>query len=87
MVLSISLQVFEEAEENLDKIREMETQRIMELPHNMDKRPRKRPRLTWDIPPPAPPPKVPLSSTFSLSVSSLTIIRIMLQIAKLQFRI
>lgn len=58
MVLSISLQVFEEAEENLDKIREMETQRIMELPHNMDKRPRKRPRLTWDIPPPAPPPKV-----------------------------
>lgn len=37
----------------------METQRIMEFPHkNMDKRPRKRPRLTWDMPPPLPPPKV-----------------------------
>ncbi|KAK9290351.1 hypothetical protein L1049_008519 [Liquidambar formosana] len=37
----------------------METQRITEFPHrNMDKRPRKRPRLTWDIPPPLPPPKV-----------------------------
>ncbi|EEF29380.1 afc, putative [Ricinus communis] len=36
----------------------METQRITELPlRNMDKRPRKRPRLTWDMPPP-PPPKV-----------------------------
>ncbi|XP_022743125.1 serine/threonine-protein kinase AFC1 isoform X2 [Durio zibethinus] len=37
----------------------METQRIMEFPHrNMDKRPRKRPRLTWDVPPPLPPAKV-----------------------------
>ncbi|KAJ4977620.1 hypothetical protein NE237_008400 [Protea cynaroides] len=37
----------------------METQWITELPHaNMDKRPRKRPRLTWDMPPPIPPPKV-----------------------------
>ncbi|KAK6231482.1 hypothetical protein QUC31_011242 [Theobroma cacao] len=37
----------------------METQRIIEFPHkNMDKRPRKRPRLTWDMPPPLPPPKV-----------------------------
>ncbi|KDO44120.1 hypothetical protein CISIN_1g013705mg [Citrus sinensis] len=37
----------------------METQRIIEFPHkNMDKRPRKRPRLTWDVPPPLPPPKV-----------------------------
>ncbi|PON72831.1 Serine/threonine protein kinase [Parasponia andersonii] len=35
----------------------METQRIIEFPHkNMDKRPRKRPRLTWDMPPPPPPP-------------------------------
>lgn len=35
----------------------METQRIIEFPHkNLDKRPRKRPRLTWDIPPPLPPP-------------------------------
>ncbi|KAB5519757.1 hypothetical protein DKX38_024093 [Salix brachista] len=35
----------------------METQRITEFPHkNMDKRPRKRQRLTWDIPPPPPPP-------------------------------
>ncbi|KAG8649224.1 hypothetical protein MANES_08G075400v8 [Manihot esculenta] len=35
----------------------METQRITELPlRNMDKRPRKRPRLTWDMPPPPPPP-------------------------------
>ncbi|KAG6745029.1 hypothetical protein NC652_036538 [Populus alba x Populus x berolinensis] len=34
----------------------METQRITEFPHkNMDKRPRKRQRLTWDIPPPPPP--------------------------------
>uniref|UniRef100_A0A2P2LFD0 dual-specificity kinase n=2 Tax=Rhizophora mucronata TaxID=61149 RepID=A0A2P2LFD0_RHIMU len=33
-------------------LREMETQRITECPHrNMDKRPRKRPRLTWDMPP------------------------------------
>ncbi|KAF9598876.1 hypothetical protein IFM89_032730 [Coptis chinensis] len=31
----------------------METQWITELPHsNMDKRPRKRARLTWDMPPP-----------------------------------
>ncbi|KAI9122014.1 hypothetical protein K1719_006703 [Acacia pycnantha] len=38
----------------------METQRIIEFPHqNMDKRPRKRPRLTWDMPPAIPPaPKV-----------------------------
>ncbi|KAI3865766.1 hypothetical protein MKX03_025512 [Papaver bracteatum] len=36
----------------------METQWITEFPHtNMDKRPRKRPRLAWDIPPPVPPPK------------------------------
>ncbi|RDX72496.1 Serine/threonine-protein kinase AFC1, partial [Mucuna pruriens] len=41
----------------------METQRIIEFPHrNMDKRPRKKPRLTWEMPPPPPPlppPKVP----------------------------
>lgn len=37
----------------------METQRVIEFPHNnMDRRPRKRPRLTWDMPPPLPPPKV-----------------------------
>ncbi|XP_043715240.1 serine/threonine-protein kinase AFC1 isoform X1 [Telopea speciosissima] len=37
----------------------METQRITELPlANMDKRPRKRPRLTWDMLPPIPPPQV-----------------------------
>lgn len=37
----------------------METQRIIEFPHqNMDKRPRKRPRLTWDMPPPLPPPEL-----------------------------
>ncbi|KAL8263234.1 hypothetical protein R6Q59_024583 [Mikania micrantha] len=39
----------------------METQRIMEFPHqNMDKRPRKRPRLAWDMPDPVhpAPPKV-----------------------------
>ncbi|XP_057971099.1 serine/threonine-protein kinase AFC1 isoform X3 [Malania oleifera] len=38
----------------------METQRIIEFPHkNMEKRPRKRPRLAWDVmPPPLPPPKV-----------------------------
>lgn len=40
----------------------METQRVVDFPHrSMDKRPRKRPRLTWDIPHavPAPaPPKV-----------------------------
>lgn len=30
---------------------------MMEFPHkNMDKRPRKRPRLTWDMPPLVPPP-------------------------------
>lgn len=35
----------------------METQRILEFPHkNMDKRPRKRPRLAWDMPAPVPPP-------------------------------
>ncbi|XP_058099023.1 serine/threonine-protein kinase AFC1-like isoform X3 [Magnolia sinica] len=33
----------------------METQWITEFPHtNMDKRPRKRPRLTWDMPPQVP---------------------------------
>ncbi|XP_027348996.1 serine/threonine-protein kinase AFC1 isoform X4 [Abrus precatorius] len=38
----------------------METQRIIEFPHrNMDKRPRKKPRLTWDMPPPPPPPPLP----------------------------
>ncbi|ERN19140.1 serine/threonine-protein kinase AFC1 isoform X1 [Amborella trichopoda] len=32
----------------------METQWITEFPHtNMDRRPRKRPRLTWDVPPPS----------------------------------
>ncbi|CAK9139794.1 unnamed protein product, partial [Ilex paraguariensis] len=31
----------------------------MEFPHrNMDKRPKKRPRLTWDMPQPVPPTKV-----------------------------
>ncbi|CAN1275060.1 Serine/threonine-protein kinase AFC1 [Linum perenne] len=35
----------------------METQRITDFPHrNVDKRPRKRPRLTWDMPPPFLPP-------------------------------
>ncbi|RWR86022.1 serine/threonine-protein kinase AFC1 isoform X1 [Cinnamomum micranthum f. kanehirae] len=35
----------------------METQWITEFPHTkMDKRPRKRPRLTWDMPPALPPP-------------------------------
>ncbi|XP_028067152.1 serine/threonine-protein kinase AFC1-like isoform X2 [Camellia sinensis] len=35
----------------------METQRIVEFPHkNMDKRPRKRPRLTWDMAAPVPLP-------------------------------
>ncbi|KAJ0687154.1 putative dual-specificity kinase [Helianthus annuus] len=29
----------------------METQRIVEFPHhNLDKRPRKRPRSAWDVP-------------------------------------
>lgn len=42
---------------------EMETQKIIEYPQrSMDKRPRKRPRLTWDVQPPLspapPPPKV-----------------------------
>ncbi|KAF8395062.1 hypothetical protein HHK36_019002 [Tetracentron sinense] len=37
----------------------METQCITEFPHrNMDKRPRKKPRLTWDMPPPIPPSQV-----------------------------
>ncbi|MED6136569.1 CAAX prenyl protease 1 [Stylosanthes scabra] len=41
----------------------METQRIMEFPHrSIDKRPRKRPRLTWDMPPPPPPIPPPLPS-------------------------
>ncbi|KAL3536359.1 hypothetical protein ACH5RR_004820 [Cinchona calisaya] len=35
----------------------METQKIADFSHRiMDKRPRKRPRLTWDMPPPVPPP-------------------------------
>ncbi|CAH2064217.1 unnamed protein product [Thlaspi arvense] len=35
----------------------METQRNVEFPHrNVDKRPRKRPRLAWDAVPPLPPP-------------------------------
>ncbi|KAI3677103.1 hypothetical protein L1987_86723 [Smallanthus sonchifolius] len=35
----------------------METQRIMDFPHrNMDNRPRKRPRLAWDMTDPVPPP-------------------------------
>ncbi|XP_071910425.1 serine/threonine-protein kinase AFC1-like isoform X1 [Coffea arabica] len=35
----------------------METQKIADFPYrSMDKRPRKRPRLTWDMPPPLPPP-------------------------------
>ncbi|MFS7990050.1 putative dual-specificity kinase CMGC-CLK family [Helianthus anomalus] len=34
----------------------METQRIVEFPHqNLDKRPRKRPRLAWDVPDHVPP--------------------------------
>ncbi|KAK4478587.1 hypothetical protein RD792_014073 [Penstemon davidsonii] len=38
----------------------METQRVMDFPHrSMDKRPRKRPRLTWDMPPALPPPVPP----------------------------
>ncbi|KAK1399937.1 Serine/threonine-protein kinase AFC1 [Heracleum sosnowskyi] len=36
----------------------METQRMLDFPHNMDNRPRKRQRLTWDMPPPLPYPKV-----------------------------
>lgn len=48
----------------------METQRITEFPHkNMDKRPRKRPRLNWDMPPALPPPKV--CSGLSFDVLSL----------------
>ncbi|KAJ6828001.1 serine/threonine-protein kinase AFC1-like isoform X3 [Iris pallida] len=39
----------------------METQWVAEYPHAaMEKRPRKRPRLTWDMPPPLPSPKGPL---------------------------
>jgi hypothetical protein len=53
-------------EKNKEK---METQRMIEFPHkNMDKRPRKRPRLTWDMPPLLPPPKVLLSLSLSLCV-------------------
>lgn len=38
----------------------METQWVAEYPHSaVEKRPRKRPRLTWDIPPQIPAPKVP----------------------------
>ncbi|RWW08536.1 hypothetical protein BHE74_00014307 [Ensete ventricosum] len=44
----------------------METQWITELPHAAtDKRPRKRPRLAWDVPPPIPPPMV-LAPSFLL---------------------
>ncbi|KAJ0979428.1 hypothetical protein J5N97_014902 [Dioscorea zingiberensis] len=40
----------------------METQWITEPPHAaMERRPRKRPRLTWDMPPTIPPPKGPPS--------------------------
>lgn len=51
-----------EKEEKIgEKPGKMETQRIIEFPHkNMDKRPRKRQRLAWDMPPPVPPPKVML---------------------------
>ncbi|OAY65965.1 Serine/threonine-protein kinase AFC1 [Ananas comosus] len=36
----------------------METQWISDFAHpGVDKRPRKRPRLNWDVPPPLPPPK------------------------------
>lgn len=46
----------------------LETQRNVEFPHrNVDKRPRKRPRLAWDaaplLPPPPPPPTVTELST------------------------
>ncbi|KAL6507966.1 CAAX prenyl protease 1 [Orobanche gracilis] len=35
----------------------METQSVVDFPHRtIDERPRKRPRLTWDIPPAVPPP-------------------------------
>ncbi|KAG8376452.1 hypothetical protein BUALT_Bualt09G0064800 [Buddleja alternifolia] len=38
----------------------METQRVVDFPHrSMDKRPRKRPRLAWDIPPVVPSPAPP----------------------------
>ncbi|KAJ3669171.1 hypothetical protein LUZ60_011121 [Juncus effusus] len=38
----------------------METQWIVEYPHpTVDKRPRKRPRLAWDVPPPLLPPPIP----------------------------
>lgn len=40
-----------------DNYLRMETQKIVEFPHrSMDKRPRKRPRLTWDMPHVPPPP-------------------------------
>lgn len=40
-----------------DNYFQMETQKIIEFPHrSMDKRPRKRPRLTWDVPQVPPPP-------------------------------
>ncbi|OVA18264.1 Protein kinase domain [Macleaya cordata] len=43
----------------------METQWITEFPHtNMDKRPRKRARLTWDVPPPIPPPPKALPTIY-----------------------
>ncbi|KAL5711084.1 dual-specificity kinase [Ranunculus cassubicifolius] len=43
----------------------METQWITEFPHtNMDKRPRKRPRLTWDMPPQPPPPLKVAQTTY-----------------------
>lgn len=41
----------------------METQRVVDFSRrSVDKRPRKRPRLAWDMPPVVPPPKVFLLS-------------------------
>ncbi|RWV97239.1 hypothetical protein BHE74_00002701 [Ensete ventricosum] len=40
----------------------MQTQWMAEFPHAAtDKRPRKRPRLTWDVPPQIPPAMVPVT--------------------------
>ncbi|XP_077213017.1 serine/threonine-protein kinase AFC1-like [Tasmannia lanceolata] len=53
----------------------METQWVTEFPHTiMDKRPRKRPRLTWDMPPPLPPPntKAPLDLYVAQDVVNVT---------------
>jgi dual-specificity kinase len=42
----------------------LETQRNVEFPHRIvDKRPRKRPRLTWDAAPPLLPPPPPPTVT------------------------